>query len=153
MPIHIPTTQKIVCWTPTYNVDCLTDDPGTAYKDPLSSFGGWDMLDTFMRNVYLPDHPGTELVYVGYRDKVSDVLEHIRTSTLCIGYEGIGNVIARQHWKPLITFSSQRAMSNITSGPWAKITPRFSRVFDDLYAEMTSQQNLIEYWKKDYENR
>lgn len=141
--------QKIVIWAPTLNVDDPTLDAGTKYKDPLTVNNEWS---EFFKMVDLIWKPSYDIQYINYRMPVRETLQHIKEADLCIGYEGIGNIIARTYWKPLVTFSSWNPMSRFTSGPWAKILERVNDYLMDPTYIINDQLGKIEQAEQEFWN-
>lgn len=135
-------TDTIVVWHPLNNKDKLCLDWGTQYKDTLTS-QEWQTLFNLLED--------ETVVQVSYRDPIEHVFESIRKAKLCIGYEGIGQVIAKNYWKPLITFSDRPELSTITGGPWSHITPRLDNSIMNLEETIENQLRQInEYRQSSY---
>jgi len=134
-----PKYKKIVIWTPANNVDDLDSDYKTSHKDPLS-LDDWDNLYSVINILYEPIY---EVVYVSYRDPIGVLFDHINTADICIGYEGIGNLIARAMWKPMIVFTEDNDLSALTSGPWATLLKSPTDILMDIENEIETQYNEI----------
>lgn len=134
------TFKNIVIWTPETNVEDPFDDYGTRYKAPLSVNDGWRTLRNTVETMYGDQY---DIRYVNYRMSVSEAVYNIDTADICIGYEGIGNVLAKSMWKPMIVFSDQKAMTDITSGPWAQIENTLSNSIMNLEDIMSNQRQNI----------
>lgn len=107
-----PEDHGYVCaWVSINNKDKLSESPLTAFKDPVCGYKIKEHLSNLDR----------EVRYIDYRMPVEQAFETIRNSSYCIGYEGIGQVIAKNYWKPMITFS-EGSVSEVNSGPWGYIT-------------------------------
>lgn len=106
-----PTVEKkIVVWSGSFN----KHSPVT-FKNPLS-MTEWDLLLVHLDD-YAPDY---EIVHLSYKDKVLDVINHIASSSLCIGYHGFGNGFASNFYKPSLIFSTTESYTRKCSGPWIK---------------------------------
>jgi hypothetical protein len=117
-----PEDHGYICaWTSTNHKDNLKESFLTSYKDPVPS----EMIVAMLEKV------DREVRYIDYRMPISEVFDSIRNSSYCVGYEGIGQVIAKNYWKPMITFS-RGIVSQTTSGPWAYITERIPDSFSDI---------------------
>ena len=80
---------------------------------------------------------------ISYRDLGSEkIFETIAGAKLCVGYEGLGNMISRLYQKPLITFSKSKYLSRLTGGQWCLVT---DKVENHLYniADIVSTQKKI----------
>lgn len=131
-------TDTVVVWHPLNNKDKLHMNWGTQYKDTLDS-KKWSTLFSLLED--------ENVVQVSYRDPIEYVFESIRKAKLCIGYEGIGQVIAKNFWKPLITFSDFEMLSKITGGPWSHVTPRLDNSVMDINETIEKQLELIDAYR------
>lgn len=109
--------HKVVIWDPRNNKDRV-DNKKSSLSDKQ-----WDWIMRELKSKY-PNH-----VVVDYRMPVEDVFWHIATATLCIGYEGMGNVIAKSFWKPMIIYSYNTKVGRVTSGPWAVFDNKHKKPF------------------------
>jgi len=134
----------IAVWHPKNNIDRFNKHPIRKWKEPIND----DKLDAYIQFVSLTTKK--EVKEVHYRMPVDEVFETIRTASFCIGHDGIGNVISKNYFKPIIVFSLQK-LSKITSGPWAfhthKIVPRHADVKDII----SYQSDLIQTCKRNLE--
>lgn len=88
---------------------------------------------------------GKEIRLVNYRMPVDYVFSMIASSSFCIGYEGMGNVIAYNYRKPMVVFSESKIISRNTSGPWAHITPRVTQDLIDNLDSIIDEQRVKIY--------
>lgn len=100
-------TDTIAVWHPMDNVDL---------KRQVLSNDDWEAMFKLLKT------KGENLVFLSYRDPIDHVFETIRKAKLCIGYEGIGQLIAKNYYKPLITFTDNNVLSKITGGCWSHVT-------------------------------
>ena len=70
-----------------------------------------DTLDSYINTLDIP------VKIVHYRMSIDYVFETIRNSTLCLGYEGLGQQIAYHYNKKLVTLSNWKQVSKNTGGP------------------------------------
>ena len=103
--------KHIAVWTTKDNLTSVS-----SWKDPIGSAGMIGYTET-LRKEY-----GEDIRYVSYRDDIEYVWETIRTAKLCIGYEGMGNLISQSYKKPIIVFSKNEYHSKVTSGMWSEVT-------------------------------
>lgn len=98
-----PLDQKYLCvWTPWNNLSPVEHD-----KMPINK----DTLDSYINTLDIP------VKIVHYRMSIDHIFETIRNSTLCLGYEGLGQQIAYHYNKKLITLSNWKQVSMNTGGP------------------------------------
>lgn len=85
---------KIVLWRPTFNAaqQCV------GHKIPLLDWEWQRLIDR------LQDF-GYNVVEIGYRTPISEVMYHIRTCECCISYEGMWHYVTKNFFKPHIVFS------------------------------------------------
>lgn len=100
-------TDTIAIWHPMNNVD--------RKRCPLSNENWHALLKILNRK-------GENLEILSYRDPIDHVFETIRKSKLCIGYEGMGQLISKNYYKPLITYSDNKALSKVTGGEWSYVS-------------------------------
>lgn len=122
----------IALWTTKYNVDNIYYHPQRRFKDPIHH-------DDIMKALNLIDIP---IEHVSYRDPIHSTFEKIRTASICIGYEGIGQLIAKNYYKPTITFSSG-IISKFTTGEWGAITERLDDRVINIEEEVKRQRKII----------
>jgi hypothetical protein len=131
----------IAVWHPKTNIERFNRHPLRHWKEPISDKD----LDEYYD--YVSKETGKKIELVHYRMPVDEVFNIIRTSSFCIGHDGIGNVISKNYFKPIIVFSKQ-TLSKTTSGPWIyhsrKITERHRHVRDIIF----KQKYLIDECKK-----
>lgn len=98
-----PLDHKYLCvWTPWNNLAPVEHD-----KMPINK----DTLDSYINTLDIP------VKIVHYRMSIDYVFETIRNSTLCLGYEGLGQQIAYHYNKKLVTLSNWKQVSKNTGGP------------------------------------
>lgn len=98
-----PLDQNYLCvWTPWNNLTPVEHD-----KMPINK----DTLDSYINTLDIP------VKIVHYRMSIDHIFETIRNSTLCLGYEGLGQQIAYHYNKKLITLSNWKQVSMNTGGP------------------------------------
>lgn len=119
----------ICVWIPSHNVDDLTDEFGTRYKDPLSAVrvNRDDPSNQWPTLISSLEKQGA-VKYIHYRMPVEEVFKTVAGASICYGYEGIGQVIAKNMWKPMVTYSDLTSVSSRTGAPWQTIN---HRVTDD----------------------
>ena len=88
---------------------------------------------------------GKDVIPVHYRMPVSEVFEIISTSSFCIGYEGMGNVIAYNYRKPMIVFSESKIITRNTSGPWPYVTRKITPDLVDNIDRIIDEQRVKIY--------
>lgn len=98
----------------------------------------YEEFDDFVLNMQKAS--GKTPIYVDYRMPVKEVFEIIRTSSFCVGNDGIGNVISKNYFKPIIVTSKDTHLSKIHAGPWAFIINKKEREYD------IQKQNLANYF-------
>jgi hypothetical protein len=138
-------TDTIVIWHPLNNVDDLSKDPGTAYKSPLD-FKSWEKIIWEVESQY-------KIEFIDYRMPIHEVFERISKAKMCIGYEGIGQLISKNFWKPCITYTQQPELSKITGGPWIMCDDKYNPLIKNLDAIIEKQNTLILDAKAHYEDR
>jgi hypothetical protein len=126
-----PTRQNhIAVWTTEKN---LTRAHG--WKDPI----GWERMEEYFQEL---EKKGHEIRRVSYRDDIEYVFETIASAKMCIGYEGMGNLISHMFRKPILVFSKNVYHSKITSGMWAEITPTIEEKHKDVELMIAEQYKL-----------
>lgn len=136
--------QGYICvWHPLNNVEQVVKDPHTCYKDPLSMNNTWQELFDKLK--------GYDVRYVSYRDPIQQTLDTIAGAKLCIGYEGMGQVLAKNMWKPMVTFSMLSQVSYITSGPWVQIDDKPGRWLKDIDGLVARQHRGIKECQRRFE--
>lgn len=139
---------SIVVWHPFNNVDDLRKEgSGTAYKSPMSRY-------TWSKVTHALEMSGRRIEYVNYRMPIHEVFDKISKAHLCVGYEGIGQLISKSFWKPLITYSNQKKLSHVTGGPWSLIDNKYNEnVLHDIPSVVDKQLGNIDHCRKIYETR
>ena len=140
----------ICMWVPEHNVDNLTDEYGTAYKDPLT-IHGTSKENQWPRLMSSLERRGV-VKYINYRMPVEEVFETIAGASICYGYEGIGQMIAKNMWKPMVTYSGLDSVSKRTGGPWQFITDTLHEHDLDIDRVIQLQKKMIADCKKNYEH-
>jgi len=105
----------IAVWTGRTNKEDLRKHSLKHWKIPVT----YDEMDEYIREA--EKATGKKAIYVDYRMPVDEVFDIIRTSSFCIGNDGIGNVISKNYFKPIIAMTKQPSMTKVNSGPWAFI--------------------------------
>lgn len=126
----------VALWTTKYNADNIHYHPKLQFKDPVHH-------DDIMQALDVVDAP---IAHVSYRDPIHTTFEKIRTASICIGYEGIGQLIAKNYYKPTITFSRGN-ISKCTTGEWGLLTDRLDNRIMNLEQEIKRQNKLIKTLK------
>ena len=138
---------SIVVWWPFENVDDIASDPGMSYKSPLDRETWERVLETLRAS-------NRRIEFVNYRMPIAEVFEKISRASLCIGYEGIGQLIAKNFWKPMITYSNQKKLSHVTGGPWTLIDNKYNhRILSNIDGVIREQKPKIDHCKEIYEHR
>ena len=115
-----PLDKKYLCvWTPWNNLAPVEHD-----KMPINK----DTLDSYINTLDIP------VKIVHYRMSIDYVFETIRNSTLCLGYEGLGQQIAYHYNKKLVTLSNWKQVSKNTGGPDSLICNDLKKV--DKYVNL-----------------
>ena len=115
-----PLDHKYLCvWTPWNNLSPVEHD-----KMPINK----DTLDSYINTLDIP------VKIVHYRMSIDYVFETIRNSTLCLGYEGLGQQIAYHYNKKLVTLSNWKQVSKNTGGPDSLICNDLKKV--DKYVNL-----------------
>jgi len=107
--------------------------PSPRWKDPVHPN---DILD-FANSL------GYDVMTVNYRMPVSEVFQIISSSSFCIGYEGIGNVIAYNYRKPMVIFSESKIITRNTSGPWPYVTRKITPDLVDNIDRIIDEQRVM----------
>lgn len=126
----------IALWTTKYNIDDIHSHSTAKFKDPIHH-------DDVMQALTVIDAP---IEFVSYRDPIRNTFERIRTASVCIGYEGIGQLIAKNYYKPTITFSRGN-ISKCTTGEWGLLTDTLDDRLLNLEQEILRQSKLIKNLK------
>jgi len=58
---------------------------------------------------------------IDYDTPIMDVIESIRTCHFCVGYEGIGQFISKQFFKPILTFAKFNGPALNHGGRWGDV--------------------------------
>lgn len=159
-PNIMMTTNETVRWLRYRRAKSVFDwmgYPDLELKRPISD-GGHLVVWNSNKNLEYPPrwkdpvHPnymkkiamstGKKIKMVNYRMPVDYVFRTIATSSFCIGYEGMGNVIAYNYRKPMVVFSESPIISRNTSGPWAHVTPRFTQDLVDNLDNIIDEQRV-----------
>lgn len=122
----------IALWTSKYNVDQLRSDPLREFKDPIHH-------DKIINALKILERP---IEFVSYREPIHHTFEKIRTASICIGYEGMGQLIAKNYYKPMITFS-RGIISKSTTGKWGMITDSLDDRIFNIEEEIKRQREII----------
>lgn len=121
---HLTTKRKpknkgwIAVWT--------TEDNKTSvrsWKNPI----GWRGMESYLKVL---EDKGYEIKRLSYRSSGEEIFDTICNAKMCIGYQGLGNLISRTFFKPIIVFSEREYYSRMTSGHWALTV---DKVTDELY--------------------
>ena len=105
----------IAVWTSKTNKDDLRKHKLKHWKIPYT----YQEIEDYIRKIEFITEKKS--IHVDYRMPVDEVFDIIRTSSFCIGNDGIGNVISKNYFKPIITTSKNTDLTKRTSGPWAYI--------------------------------
>lgn len=118
----LPVTDEgyICIWDGQTNKDNIRQNFSTRWKDPLGEVG-WHELYVQLDRVGMP------YKRVSYRQPIDEVFRTIAGSSWCIGYEGMGQMIAKCMFKPMVTFTDLKDHGAIntsrnSSGEWARLT-------------------------------
>jgi hypothetical protein len=89
-----------------------------------------------------------DVKFIDYDTPIENVIEWIRTCHFCAGYEGIGQFISKQFFKPILTFSKYKGPALNHGGTWSEVYT--SRIFDHRYLKsidtmIDEQQKEIRY--------
>jgi hypothetical protein len=122
----------IALWTSKHNVDQIHFQPKRRFKDPIHH-------DKIFNALSITDLP---IQYVSYRDPIHVTFEKIRTASICIGYEGIGQLIAKNYFKPTITFS-RGTISQSTTGEWGVVTDSLDDRVINIEKQIEEQKRMI----------
>lgn len=125
---NVEEKDYIAVWTTEHN-----KTPVDTWKDPV----GWESMEAYFKNL---KKMGQKLKYVSYRDEPEYIFETIANAKLCIGYEGIGNLISRMYKKPIIVFSQHDYLSRVTSGNWALVTREINSSLHDIDGIISKQK-------------
>lgn len=123
--------NHIAVWTTEKNLT-----PVAKWKDPL----GWEDMEKLFSEL---EQNGHKIRRVSYRDDIEYVFETIRTAKMCIGYEGMGNLISQQFRKPILVFSENTFHSKVTSGMWARVKRDVSTNDLDIDNIIEEQKELL----------
>jgi hypothetical protein len=123
----------IAAWTTELN-----HTPTSAKRDPVGSEG----MEEYLTNL---EEMGFVVKRISYRDLGSEkIFETIAGAKLCIGYEGLGNMISRLYRKPLITFSKSKYLSRLTGGQWCLVTDKVENHLYNIADIVSTQKKLID---------
>jgi hypothetical protein len=111
----------IAVWHPKHN---LTDPQ--EWKNPIGYKGIINYVESLNQ----------EIKYVDYTMDLRYIIDTIANAKLCIGYEGMGQLISQSFMKPIITFSTRDYISLYNSGPWGLVV-------DKIYDHMFDVDNII----------
>lgn len=106
------------------------------WKDPV----GWRKTEKYIENL---EKEGHKIKRVSYRDDSEYVFETIANAKLCIGYEGMGNLISQMYRKPIIVFSRNDYLSRVNSGFWALVTTEINKSLHDIDKIIKLQKYVI----------
>jgi len=121
-PKRTPTEKDYVAiWHSKYNLE----DP-QEWKNPIGYKGIINYVESLNQ----------EIKYVDYTMNLRYIIDIIANAKLCIGYEGMGQLISQSFMKPIITFSTQEYISLYNSGPWGLVV-------DKIYDHMFDVDNII----------
>jgi hypothetical protein len=126
----------IAVWNYNKNVDNHQNDPRRRWKKPVDH----DSLSKYFR--YVSALSGMEVVEINYRLPMDECFDIIRGASFCIGYEGIGNLISKNYFKPIIVFSQPNGVVTNTSGPWhfrannIEDAEDFENIIEDQYEQI-----------------
>lgn len=123
--------NHIAVWTTKTNLTQVAD-----WKDPI----GPDKMEDLFNHL---DSQGEDIQRISYRHSIEHVFETIRTAKFCIGYEGIGNLIAQSYRKPCLVYSKNQYHSRVTSGMWAEVSPVFQIKHKYINDMMLEQEEVI----------
>ena len=135
----------IAIWHPFDNIDDLSKTPGTSYKSPLN-YEEWQKVIKSINNQF-------DVKYINYRMPVREAFNIVANSHACVGYEGIGQLISKNFWKPCITYTKQPKLSKITGGPWTMCDDKYKSKIDNLQPIIDDQLKKINMCKKIYADR
>ena len=119
--------NHIAVWTTEKNLT-----PVNQWKDPT----GWEKMEEYFQEL---EKAGHEIRRVSYRDDIEYVFETIASAKMCIGYEGMGNLISQMFRKPILVFSENAYHSKVTSGMWAEISPTIKEKHRDVEGMIIDQ--------------
>ena len=111
----------IAVWHPRNNLL-----PPQEWKNPIGHKGIIEYVESL----------GHEIKYIDYTTGLKYNIEVIANAKLCIGYEGMGQLISQSFMKPIITFSTREYASLYNSGPWAMVV-------DKVYYYMLDVDDII----------
>lgn len=119
----------VAIWDSIENIDYPS-----RWKDPVHPASMWELAKTVNQDIKR----------VSYRMSMDYVFETIANASFCIGYEGLGNVIAYNYKKPMIIFSESSIISRATSGPWSRIFTRIdSKLINNIDTIIDEQRAMI----------
>lgn len=133
---NITKSNKVVIWTTNNNISF----PGTI-KDPVNE--KWKDIISLLKE------DGYEVVEVDYRTPIVDVIEHIRTCSFGIGYDGLVHQLFKFMWKPLIVFCKRFDLVELLI-PWAY---KLKDANEFLFSDYTKYIKISEKLMHDYKNR
>jgi len=106
----------VAVWTSKKNKKDWRNHPLRHWKHPFSD----EWYDDFIQKIV--DTTGKKVIHVDYTIPVDEVFDIIRTASFCFGNDGIGNVIAKNYFKPIfVTSKDNGSITRSTSGNWAYI--------------------------------
>ncbi len=124
----------IAVWTTEHNLT-----PVEERRDPI----GWEGMNKYISQL--------ERIYkikrISYRDSGEKIFNTISGAKLCIGYQGIGNLISKTFHKPIIVFSKNEYIGRTVSGHWAIIVDEFTDYLLDIEKIVRMQNELIGTYK------
>ena len=122
----------IAVWTTELN-----RTPVRVEKDPV----GWHTMEMYLKKL---ERNGHKLKRISYRDNGKKIFETIANAKMCIGYEGMGNVISRIFRKPIIVFSKLPYLSRVTSGQCAHVVKNVEPELYEIDSLIELQKKIIE---------
>lgn len=144
-----PTDNKdtVVVWLPNKL------PPNKLNKKNHMNLSDWDKVVDWCDSQY-------NVKLIDYDTPIADVIESIRTCHFCIGYEGIGQFVSKQFFKPILTFARVNGPALNHGGRWGDVCT--DKAFDPLNVSpidtmIKKQQELINAEQKElnlmYEHR
>jgi hypothetical protein len=130
----------VAIWMPKTNKTRFNRHIVRHWKEPIKD----STLDSYHN--YLRKE-GKKLIQIDYRMPVDEVFDIIRTASYCIGHDGIGNVISKNYFKPIVVFSKQISFSKTIAGPWAYVTRSMTNDLWNVDELIDTQKEIIDEYR------
>jgi hypothetical protein len=106
----------VAVWTSAKNKIDWRTHPIRQWKIPFPK----EFYDEYVQ--LIENKTGKKVIHVDYTMPVDEVFDIIRTSSFCFGNDGIGNVISKNYFKPLIVTSKNEYLTTYeNSGQWVYV--------------------------------